>query len=378
MHKNIFSTVLAVLSAAFLFGCATPQYNPEPFNPAPLDADAYIPAVDAFVVVLDSSSSMNEKHGGRSKYYVARDVVNNMNQTIPPLDYQAGLVIFGSGRCLDYGTAELVYGLSPYSESALASSVNSLECASGNTPMPDGVDVGTGTLDPVSGKTALIIVSDFKEAGYTSMVNFIEGMNADYGDELCIHSIQVGDNRRGRHLMKDMAEISDCGSAVNAEDIASADAMAGYVADTLLEPAPVLDSDGDGVPDDIDQCPGTPPGVRVNAVGCWVLAEDNVLFEVDRTEIRDTTMLDEAIEILIANPEITGEIQGHTDSTGPAEYNMGLSLRRAEAVFDYMVQEGVAAERMRVEGYGEERPIASNDTAEGRAQNRRVELHPDR
>ena len=103
-----------------------------------------------------------------------------------------------------------------------------------------------------------------------------------------------------------------------------------------------------------------------------------MLFEVDRTEIRDTTMLDEAIEILIANPEITGEIQGHTDNTGPAEYNMGLSLRRAEAVFDYMVKGGVAAERMRVEGYGEERPIASNDTAEGRAQNRRVELHPDR
>jgi hypothetical protein len=57
---------------------------------------------------------------------------------------------------------------------------------------------------------------------------------------------------------------------------------------------------------------------------------------------------------------------------------MGLSLRRAEAVFDYMVQGGVVADRMRVEGYGEERPIASNNTAGGRAQNRRVELHPDR
>lgn len=72
------------------------------------------------------------------------------------------------------------------------------------------------------------------------------------------------------------------------------------------------------------------------------------------------------------------EVAGHADSTGPAEYNMGLSLRRANAVRDYLVSKGVEADRLVVRGYGESRPTADNSTREGRAKNRRVELVPQR
>jgi OOP family OmpA-OmpF porin len=72
------------------------------------------------------------------------------------------------------------------------------------------------------------------------------------------------------------------------------------------------------------------------------------------------------------------EVAGHADSTGPAEYNMGLSLRRANAVRDYLVSKGVAADRLVVRGYGESQPTATNETREGRAKNRRVELLPQR
>ncbi len=139
--------------------------------------------------------------------------------------------------------------------------------------------------------------------------------------------------------------------------------------------AGVVDSDGDGVPDSRDKCPGTPKGVKVNAQGCWELK--GVYFDTDKTVIKNPKVLDEAVAILKANPRITGEVRGYTDSTASAEYNQKLSEGRAKAVRDYFIQQGIAAERIRAKGFGETNPAASNDTAAGRALNRRVELHPD-
>ena len=68
-------------------------------------------------------------------------------------------------------------------------------------------------------------------------------------------------------------------------------------------------------------------------------------------------------------------VAGHTDSVGTDAYNMKLSKRRAESVRNYLASHGIAGDRIRVEAFGESQPVASNDTADGRAQNRRVELH---
>ena len=142
------------------------------------------------------------------------------------------------------------------------------------------------------------------------------------------------------------------------------------------KPAPtVADSDGDGVPDDIDKCPNTPKGAKVNAVGCWELRDVN--FDVDKAVIKNPQVLDEVVEILKANPSLTGEVRGYTDNTGSLQYNQKLSEARAKAVVDYMVKQGIAPTRLRAKGFGPADPVASNDTPDGRAQNRRVELHPD-
>lgn len=142
-------------------------------------------------------------------------------------------------------------------------------------------------------------------------------------------------------------------------------------------PAPVTipDSDGDGVPDDIDKCPNTPKGVKVNAIGCWELRDVN--FDVGKAVIKNPAVLDEVVEILKMNPAMTGEVRGYTDNTGSLELNRKLSDARAKAVRDYLVKQGIAPERIRAMGFGAAHPVAGNDTPEGRAQNRRVELHPD-
>jgi OOP family OmpA-OmpF porin len=138
-----------------------------------------------------------------------------------------------------------------------------------------------------------------------------------------------------------------------------------------------LDSDGDGVPDYRDQCPNTPAGVAVNALGCpesAVLQDVNFEFDSAQLTAQARSVLDGVAQRLVNNPDVRVSIEGHTDSRGSAQYNKNLSQRRAESVAAYLAQRGVNANRMRAVGYGEERPIASNATAEGRAQNRRVEL----
>ncbi|GHC27304.1 OmpA family protein [Aidingimonas halophila] len=138
-----------------------------------------------------------------------------------------------------------------------------------------------------------------------------------------------------------------------------------------------LDSDGDGVPDFKDQCPDTPAGEEVNALGCpesLVLRDVNFEFDSAQLTQQAESILDEVAERLVANEGVRVSIEGHTDAVGSAEYNQDLSQRRAESVVDYLESQGVDSDRMRARGYGEEQPIASNETDEGRAENRRVEL----
>jgi len=150
------------------------------------------------------------------------------------------------------------------------------------------------------------------------------------------------------------------------------------------------DSDGDGVLDGIDQCPGTPAGREVDAAGCGefeaALAQgrlvlSGVQFEFNSSDIKDESMADldraaAAIRSSIANrPGISIEVQGHSDAIGSEGYNQSLSERRAAAVRDYIVSvESSIAGALTTAGYGESQPIASNDTEEGRTQNRRVEF----
>ena len=137
-----------------------------------------------------------------------------------------------------------------------------------------------------------------------------------------------------------------------------------------------LDSDKDGVYNYLDKCPNTPEGAKVNSMGCWVLA--GVLFDTSKADIKASmsSVLDEVVDVLNKNKAIKVEVQGHTDSRGSKKLNQALSESRAAAVMDYLVKKGIAAYRLTAVGYGFSRPMASNDTEWGRAQNRRVELKP--
>jgi OOP family OmpA-OmpF porin len=143
-----------------------------------------------------------------------------------------------------------------------------------------------------------------------------------------------------------------------------------------------LDGDSDGVADYLDACPDTPRGVVVDARGCTQTVTVSETFRLDVVfDNNSANLRPEAVAELrnFANflrefPEAEAEIQGHTDGSGTAEYNLRLSQLRAQAVVNFLVDnEGIAANRLTATGYGETRHIATNSTPEGRLANRRVE-----
>lgn len=152
----------------------------------------------------------------------------------------------------------------------------------------------------------------------------------------------------------------------------------------------VLDGDGDGVPDGLDDCPDTAPGTEVDEAGCPLeeaqrdLEEEGrfsveaVHFDFGSAELRASadSVLGEVGRALARNPDMEIRIEGHTDSIGGASYNDSLSLRRARAVRDHLVQsfDEIVPDRFEVQGFGESRPVADNATEEGRRRNRRVEF----
>ncbi|HWJ35430.1 MAG TPA: OmpA family protein [Steroidobacteraceae bacterium] len=139
-----------------------------------------------------------------------------------------------------------------------------------------------------------------------------------------------------------------------------------------------LDSDGDGVPDTLDKCPNTPKGDRVDSVGCTIRDEiklQGVNFATDSADLvsESDVVLSYAVDTLKKYPNLVIEVRGHTDNRGSKKHNLALSQRRADSVLRYLKDHGVT-NSMTAKGYGEDKPIADNKTADGRMENRRVTL----
>jgi len=142
--------------------------------------------------------------------------------------------------------------------------------------------------------------------------------------------------------------------------------------------AACVDTDRDGVCDDIDDCLGTPKGAKVDDRGCWVV-DKTLLFDFDKAVIKEKyiPIVGSIADVMKQNPKMSIIIEGHTDSVGSVKYNQGLSERRANAIKTCLTNRfDIDPSRTKVYGYGESKPIASNKTKAGRAKNRRTELSP--
>jgi OOP family OmpA-OmpF porin len=390
MDKRYLRVLFVLMISTLLISCGgkkviktAPSFEPYKFN-----VNQYVPKVDNFVVILDTSSSMAEKCAKKEKAKIAKNFLNAMNQTLPELKYNATLRTFGNSSSVPEKSTLLVYGPTQYSTSGFGAALNSVKGPSGTSPLPlaNAINAASDDMKSSQGPIAVIIVSDGQKMDQKPL-KAAEAVKSQFGDRVCIDTVQVGDDPAGKMALEQIVKAGGCGVSTTADRLASSANMAGFVEGIFLaKPAPKpmakpmakpMDSDGDGVTDDKDQCPNTPKGATVDARGCWTYAAV-VLFGFDSADIKSDAhpMLNEAVKILKKNPAIKVEVDGHTDNVGPAAYNVNLSERRANSVMKYFVDNGVEAERLTVKGFGLTKPAASNDTKEGRAKNRRVELTP--
>jgi len=394
MLKKVIVPLVSVTGLAILSGCTTQPTTYPNFTAAPVAQNtptlAYKQKTDTVFVILDSSSSTNATYdgdsSGASKFDVEKQFLYRLNKTIPEnINLTTGLQSFGSGSCLGWGTTKLDQDISRYSESNFQSGLDQAACAGGGTPLNRAIEEAAPVLDSAPGNIALLIISDGQQVPADTLAS-AQDLESKFGNRLCIYSVWVGNeyDTDGQFVLQELSNISNCGNSVNVADLQSSSAMANYTEEMLFTSMAIIpvaaapyvpkstDDDGDGVDNAYDKCPDTPAGAKVSSQGCWSYSK--VDFGFDNATISEAyaPLFDNAIYVLKRNPSMTVELDGHTDSTGPAAYNLGLSERRAQAVKAHLVENGIAADRLTIKGFGETQPIASNDTAEGRAENRRV------
>jgi len=278
-----------------------------------------------------------------------------------------------------------------------------IDWAGGNSPLAAAITATGQDLSGAQDRIAVIVISDGIEID-DSAVAAAQSLKSQFGDRLCIYTVQAGKDPAGTALLEKVAAAGGCGFATKISDIKSAQDMGDFVEKVFFDKSLPIDTDGDGVYDDkdqcpntpagivvdprgcpldkdgdgvydyLDKCPGTPMGANVDADGCWVI--ESVLFETAKWDIRPAyaAVLDSVIGVMKKNPGMTLVLAGHTDNVGNEAYNINLSHQRSEAVKSYLTSRGVDAARLSLKWYGYTRPTAGNDSEDGRALNRRVEL----
>jgi OmpA-OmpF porin, OOP family len=387
MKRNSYWKVLLFgVMALLLAACATTKpltpFNAVDLNPMLTSGD-YVLKANNYMVILDKSGSMGEMYKGKQKLDCARDLASAFNHTVPNANITGALRMFGKKENVQPAGTTLLWGPAPQDAAALDAGLNQVGFSNGDSPLNMALDAAGQDFKSAQGNIAIVIFTDANKEvmSYSAVKKSVMNLKSQFGDRICIYPVLIGDCKEAAKFLGQVAEDGKCGFMAKGDDIASSKGMADFVANVFLMKAPVVevvcvDSDGDGVCDDVDKCPGTPKGAKVNKFGCWVLAD--VLFDFDKYNIKPQyyRFLDEAARVFEMNPGLNVQIQGNTDNIGTAKYNMKLSLRRANSVMKYLVNKGVAQSRLTIRGFGFSRPVATNDTEEGRALNRRVELTP--
>ncbi len=423
MNRNtLIKWVTGFALIALISACApVPQPPLKPLTAPAVNSGGKAAKVDHFQIILDSSLSMEE--GGKF-FITGRDIASRINQGVPTdLTYNSGLRTFGHNSHQSNNPTDLVYGMTRHDRQAFHDRIGTIRYIGGTSPLAAALNAAAQDLKTAGGKSAIIVISDGLDMDNAPAA--AQQAKELLGDNLCIYTIAVGNERNsmGHGMLQKVADAGKCGSATTAATLADAGAMSQFISDVFLTesapapaptpapapaPAPVvrdsdgdgvpdhldkcpdtprgvtvdtqgcpIDSDGDGVADYLDKCPGTPPGVRVDTEGCPTVLSLRINFGSDSANV--STEFDgelvKAAECINSYPGHTVAIIGHTDSVGPEAYNQPLSERRAAAVKNALIERfNVTATKMVTQGMGESQPVADNNTAAGRALNRRVDV----
>jgi len=324
-----------------------------------------IPKIDNFIVVFDESGSMYLTDQGRNpaKAKVAKEIITALNERIPELGYKGSITVFAPDKSLLGPTA---FNRGSFGQ-AYGGLAETGQIFGNRTPLGDAILALDPLLSKSAGKTAVLIVSDGENNMGMDALEAAKTIQGKY-PYVCFDSISLADSERGRAILKNISQLNNCVYADGSE-LASNPAAIDQLAKDIFYTIEVREV----VAEKVEVVP-----VKAAVVVPKVIELKPVHFEFDKYDLTPTAQinLDENAELLRDNSDLKVVIQGNTDSIGTEAYNLTLSERRAQTVFDYLRSNGIAPERMQTVGYGFSRPVADNKTPEGRALNRRSEIQP--
>lgn len=368
--KQLFATLLVLVLALVLSGCAGKSVGPADLacsnsnSNSMLKSGDYQKKIDSFLIIQDASSSMGEKVGRKTGDYFtklgqSKDLVRCLNNSLPDnFDVSAGLRGFGPF----YSEKGLIYGMTGYSKDGLGGAINSIGGTGGVTPMANALIHGSYDLLDNAGTKAVILFSDGVNTDAASPVAAAASMKEMHGNNICIYTVLLGNDPKGKANMEQIADAGKCGYATDSSVIGNAQGMDKFVTDVFLTKAARKPA---------------PAPVRKKPVE-KISMTLHFEFDFDKSVVRAEHHGDakKIADSLKKYSGATAQLEGHTDRIGTDEYNMALSRRRAESVKAYVVEKfNIDASRISTVGYGDSMPVASNDTDAGRQKNRRVVAH---
>ena len=310
-----------------------------------------IKTADNFIILFDSSSSMNEPYRNTSmtKLAAAKEILKEKNKTLPDLGYNARLYLLSNFKP--------IYTVQKYDRAKVAAALDQLPAkGSGSTLMMEGMRNLRGVLEGLTGKTVVFLFTDGYYTPTPGMKKPVEvARELASKHDVCFYVISTAKAAHQKEILKTIASINQCSRVVPFDYLLG---RPEYLTGALYE----IDVKTIETVKTIDYLAG--------------FKVDNIQFDFNSSAIPPALYeeLNKLGDFLREHPNTYVVLSGYTDGIGSDEYNLLLSRRRAEKVQGYLTQySGVSIGRIITQWYGKRDPLASNSTEEGQQQNRRVE-----
>lgn len=353
---------LLLLLAGFIPGCAAPPLpteRPSPVNPTrPGSIEHRV--TEHLVLVTDVSGSgyyeATFPEGKALTQALAAALPRRNVRALNAEHYEVGLLVFG-------GSMRTGAALADFDRAALQTAAAEIRTMGaglergGATPLRHIFDEITSAVSGKTARTAVVLISD-GVSDYPRRTQQAAQRLAESHPDLCIHTVQLGEDGAGGDNLAGYAALGreECSSSLHASELRSPDQIAAFVAQVMFEE---------------DETLLTNPCANIVSI-----TSANFAFNRADIDAANARRIRESADQLNECPNIDVSVEGHTDYIGSEAYNQALSVRRANAVREYLVRYGVDEDRLTIKGFGKSMPVADNESDEGRAQNRRVELRP--
>ncbi|MDY0132760.1 MAG: OmpA family protein [Desulforegulaceae bacterium] len=273
------TTAIALFAIGFLVsGCSVKQCSDLPAgNPPVFDGSNYSKKVDNLIIIADTSSSMEQCSGNHTCFSATQNIITKMISALPSdIDINSAYLTYGHLMSISPKPNLVNLELSKFSKSRFNNAQAKVSEPGGTSRLDLSIDDACNMLGNTSGKTAIFIFGDGRDANEKVFAS-IDKIKGAYGNNVCVYPVHVGNSVEGEKVFAGIASSAGCGKFYKAESLNNNEAIKGMLAGLVY--TKVLDSDGDGVIDSLDKCPGTPKGAIVDKYGCPIDSDGDGVYD---------------------------------------------------------------------------------------------------